>query len=140
MLARAAAVLAAWNRGDSAGIGEHVVEDVIWRDVAFGMPLHGRDALIAAAQGYMDAFPDLRIVETSSTLAGLRLAQELTLTGTHQGPLLGVPPTGRWTETYAAVINTFDEEGMLIEGALYWNPLGLLQQLGVLGDLTQATA
>jgi steroid delta-isomerase-like uncharacterized protein len=140
MLARAAEVLAAWNRGDPDGIVAHVAEDVIWRDVAFGMPLHGRDALRQAAQAYMTAFPDLRIEETSSTLAGPRLAQELTITGTHRGEFLGFPPTGRWTENYAAVITTFGEDGMMIEGALYWNALALLRQLGVLAAFEEAAA
>ena len=138
MLARAADVLAAWNRGDPDGIIVNVAEDVIWRDVAFGMPLHGRDALRDAAQVYMTAFPDLRIDETSSTLAGLRLAQELTITGTHRGDFLGFPPTGRWTQQYAAVITTFGEDGMMIEGALYWNALELLRQLGVLAAFEEA--
>jgi steroid delta-isomerase-like uncharacterized protein len=139
MLARAADVLAAWNRGDPDGIVVNVVEDVIWRDVAFGMPLHGRDALKAAAQTYMTAFPDLRVDETSSTLAPPRLVQELTISGTHQGEFLGVPPTGRFTQNYGAVITTFDEDGMMIEGALYWNALMLLQQLGIAPPL-EATA
>ena len=131
MLARAADALAAWNRGDAEGIAVNLAEDVIWRDVALGMPLHGREAVKAAVRAYMTAFPDLNIKETSSTLAEPRLAQELTITGTHRGDLLGIPPTGRWTETYAAVITTFDEDGMMIEGAVYWNVAELLRQLGV---------
>jgi C-1 hydroxylase len=140
MLARAADVLAAWNRGDPEGIVVNVAEDVLWRDVAFGMPLHGRDALKAAAQAYMTAFPDLRIDETSSTLAPPRLAQELTISGTHLGEFLGIPPTGRFTQNYAAVITTFDEDGMMIEGALYWNALMLLQQLGLVPPREAAAA
>ena len=140
MLARAADVLAAWNRADPEGIVVNVAEDVLWRDVAFGMPLHGRDALKAAAQAYMTAFPDLRIDETSSTLAPPRLAQELTISGTHLGEFLGIPPTGRFTQNYAAVITTFDEDGMMIEGALYWNALMLLQQLGIVPPREAAAA
>jgi steroid delta-isomerase-like uncharacterized protein len=138
MLARAADALAAWNRGDPEGLAVNVAEDVIWRDVALGMPLHGREALKAAAQAYMTAFPDLRIEQTSSTLAPPRLAQELTISGTHRGEFLGVPPTGRFTQNYAAVITTFDEDGMMIEGALYWNALMLLQQLGIVPPLETA--
>jgi steroid delta-isomerase-like uncharacterized protein len=128
---RAVDALAAWNRGDVDGILVNVAEDVIWRDVALGMPLHGREALRNAALTYMTAFPDMRIEETSSTLAVPRLAQELTICGTHRGDFLGVAATGRWTENYAAAITTFDEDGMMIEGALYWNPLELMRQLGV---------
>ena len=140
MLARAADALAAWNRGDPDGIVLNVAEDVIWRDVGLGMPLHGRHALREAARTYMTAFPDLRIEETTSTLSVPRLAQELTITGTHRGELFGIPPTGRWTESYAAVITTFDEDGMMIEGALYWNALALLRQLGVVPPLEAAAA
>jgi len=140
MLARAADSLAAWNRADPDGIAVNLAEDVIWRDVALGMPLHGREAFKAAAQAYMTGFPDLRIEETSSTLAPPRLAQELTISGTHRGEFLGVPPTGCFTQNYAAVITTFDEDGMMIEGALYWNALTLLQQLGIVPPLEAAAA
>ena len=131
MLERAAEALAAWNRGDADAILEHVAEDVIWRDVALGMPLHGRDALRAAVQAYMTAFPDLHIEVTSSTLDGPRLAQDLTVTGTHRGELMGFAPTGRWTENYGATVTTFDEDAVMIEGAGYWNPLAMLRQLGL---------
>jgi steroid delta-isomerase-like uncharacterized protein len=138
MLARGADSLAAWNRGDPEGIAVNLAEDVIWRDVALGMPLHGREALKAAAQAYMTGFPDLHIEETSSTLAPPRLVQELTITGTHLGEFMGVPPTGRWTSSYAAVVTTFDEDGMMIEGALYWNALELMRQLGLIPPVEAA--
>ena len=140
MLARAADALAAANRADPEGAVAGVAEDVIWRDVALGMPLHGREAVKQAARTYMTAFPDLRVEETSSTLAGMRLAQELTMTGTHRGPLLGIAATGRWTETYAAVITTFDEDGLVIEGSVYWNVLSMLCQLGLMEPLTAPAA
>jgi steroid delta-isomerase-like uncharacterized protein len=131
MLDRAADALAAWNRGDAEGIVAFIAEDVIWRDVALGMPLHGRAALQAAAQAYMTAFPDLHIDVTSWTLDGPRLVQEWTVTGTHRGELMGMPPTGRWTESYGAAVTTFDEDAVMIEGSSYWNPLAMLQQLGL---------
>ena len=131
MLARAADVIAAWNRGDADGLAAAVAEDVIWRDVALQMPMNGREEIRTRARAYLAAFPDLRVQETSSTVSGPRLAQELTITGTHRGELLGIAPTGRWTESYAAVVLTFDEDGMIIEGATYWNALAMLCQLGL---------
>jgi steroid delta-isomerase-like uncharacterized protein len=130
MLTRTADGLAAWNRGDVDGVLAGVAEDVIWRDVVLGV-LNGRAALRGAVEAYMTAFPDSRIEETSSTIAAPRLAQELTITGTHRGEMLGVPATGRWTESHTAVIVTFDDDGLLIEGAAYWNALSMLCQLGV---------
>jgi steroid delta-isomerase-like uncharacterized protein len=139
ILERAAAVVAAWNRGDADGVVEYIVEDVLWRDVAFPMPLHGREAMKAAAQGYMAAFPDLRLEVTSQTFEAPRLAQEWTATGTHRGELMGMAPTGRPVMSYGATIATFDEDGLIIEGSAYWNPLVTLHQLGVL-PVREATA
>jgi steroid delta-isomerase-like uncharacterized protein len=140
MLARAEAALAACNRGDAEGFVAHMADDVIWRDVALAMPLLGRAALVDSVQTFMNAFPDLRIEATSWTIDGPRLAQEVTVTGTHRGELMGMPPTGRWTETYMASVWTFDEDGTLIEATVYWNPLAMLQQLGLAPGLDAATA
>jgi steroid delta-isomerase-like uncharacterized protein len=131
ILERAAEALAAWNRGDADGTVAHMVEDVIWRDVALGMPLNGRAALADGVRRYMTAFPDLHVEVTSSTLDGTRLVQEWTVTGTHGA-------TGRWTQVYGATVTTFDDDAMMIEGSLYWNPLTVMRQLG-LADQTGPT-
>jgi steroid delta-isomerase-like uncharacterized protein len=140
MLARAAEVIAAWNRGDADGLAAAVAEDVIWRDLALKKPMTGREEIRTTARVYLAAFPDLRVQETSSTVAGPRLAQELTITGTHRGELLGIAPTGRWTESYAAVVLTFDEDGTIIEGATDWNALAMLCQLGLTPPLAAPAA
>jgi steroid delta-isomerase-like uncharacterized protein len=139
MMERAEAALAAWNRGDAAGVVANMADDVIWRDVALGMPMQGPGALEEAAQAYMTAFPDLHVKVTSFTVDGPRLAQEWTSTGTHQGELMGIPPTGRWVQTYGALVTTCDETGRVIEGAVYWNPLEMFRQLG-LTDVTGGIA
>jgi steroid delta-isomerase-like uncharacterized protein len=139
MIARADEALAAWNRGDDEGVIAHFAEDVIWRDVALGMPLQGKPALQQAVQAYMAAFPDLRIELISCTIDGPRVAQEWMSTGTHQGEIMGMAPTGRWVETYGAMVTTCDENGLVIEGSVYWNPLTMLQQLGLASDPAQAT-
>jgi steroid delta-isomerase-like uncharacterized protein len=131
MLARRDDVVAAWNRRDPDAIVEHVADDVICRDVALGMPLLGRSALKEAVEEYITAFPDLHVEITSSTVDGPRLAQEWTLTGTHRGAFMGIRPTGRWTQTYGATVTTFDEDGVVIEASMYWNPLVTLRQLGL---------
>jgi steroid delta-isomerase-like uncharacterized protein len=141
MLARRDEVLAAWNRGDAPGVVATTADDVIWRDVALGMPLQGRAALEDAVRAYMHAFPDLRVTVNSTTIDGHRLAEEWTSTGTHQGEFMGMAPTGRWIESYGALIVTCDDDGVVIEGAVYWNPLAMLRQLGAADQgPTEATA
>jgi steroid delta-isomerase-like uncharacterized protein len=124
-------VIAAWNRRDADAILAPVADDVIVRDIALDMPLIGRPAVREAVVQYMAAFPDLRIEVTSTTADGLRIAQEWTVTGTHLGEFMGVAATGRWTQTYGATVTTFDEDDVVIEAWMYWNPLAMLRQLGV---------
>jgi steroid delta-isomerase-like uncharacterized protein len=139
MLERAEEALAAWNRGDAAGVVANMADDVIWRDVALGMPMQGTAALERAVQGYMTAFPDLRVTVNSYTIDGPRLAQEWTSTGTHRGELMGVAPTGRWVQTYGAIVTTCDDDGQVIEGSVYWNPLEMLRQLGLMDAVAGTT-
>jgi len=124
-------IIAAWNRHDVDAIVDHVAEDVIVRDIALGRPLLGRSALKEAVEAYIAAFPDLHIEITSSTLDGERIVQEWTVTATHSGEFMGIEPTGRWTETYGATVSTYDDDGMVIEASMYWNPLAMLRQLGL---------
>jgi steroid delta-isomerase-like uncharacterized protein len=140
MLDRAAEALAAWNRGDSDAVVANMAEDVIWRDVALGMPLQGRPALQQAVQAYMTAFPDLRLEVSSYTVDGPRLVQEWVSTGTHQGELMGMAPTGRWIESYGAIVTTCDDYGLVIEGSVYWNPLAMFRQLGLEPPVAAALA
>ena len=138
MLERMAENVAAWNRHDADAVMAYAVEDVIWRDIALPMPLHGREAVRQAARGYLEAFPDLRVEVTSQTVEGARVVQEWTAEASHRGPLMGVAPTGRAVRVFGATVITFDEDGRVIEGAMYWNPLGMLHQLGVAQDAEQS--
>jgi len=140
ILERASEAVAAWNRGDADGVVEHAVDDVIWQDIALPMPVHGREAMRAAAQSYMTAFPDLEIEVTSRTFEGPRLVQEWVATGTHRGDLMGVPPTGRVSKVYGATVATFDDDARIIEGTMYWNALAMMHQLGLLAADPQPAA
>jgi steroid delta-isomerase-like uncharacterized protein len=131
ILERAAEFIAAWNRGDADGVVAHAAEDLLWRDIAVPMPVNGRDALKTLFAGYMAAFPDQRVAITSQTVEGPRVAQEWTATGTHRGELMGISPTGRASQLYGVTVTVYDEDGWLIEGSTYWNPLVLMHQLGV---------
>jgi steroid delta-isomerase-like uncharacterized protein len=128
----AAEIQAAWNRGDADGVVAHAVDDVIWHDVALSMPLHGREAMRAAAQAYMRAFPDLHIEISAELVEGTRLVQEWITVATHRGELMGLAPTGRVTRSYGATVTVFDDDAQVIEGSVYWNPLSMLHQLGLL--------
>jgi C-1 hydroxylase len=82
----------AWNKGDLAGM------TTFW---APGMVHHSRGDTLAAEQvasamgGVMEAFPDLKMTIEEMVAEGDKVASLLTLTGTHSGEFLGIPPTGK---------------------------------------------
>jgi len=54
-----------------------------------------------------------------------------TAIGTHQGPFMGIAPTGkRFTITGISFLRIFD--GKIVEEWQQWDSLGLLQQLDVI--------
>ena len=85
------------SRGQMGEIGQLVAPDF----VAHGNPGEPADSLRgpAAMQAHMQvlraAFPDLKFTVDQVVASGDRVAVRWTMTGTHQGTILGVAPTGR---------------------------------------------
>ena len=79
---------------------------------------------------YRAAFPDLHLTVDDAIAEGDRVVIRWTARGTHQGELMGVPPTGK--QTVVTGINIFRvKDGRIQEEWVNWDTLGLLQQLGI---------
>jgi predicted ester cyclase len=59
-----------------------------------------------------------------------RVAARLTVTGTHDGELMGVPPTHRTVRFDVITILRLDDDGRIAERWNVTDLLGLLQQIG----------
>ena len=80
---------------------------------------------------YASAFPDLHWTTEEVTAQGETVVARLQARGTHQREVMGMPPTGKqvtWTETHIFRV----AGGKLVEHWTNLNPVGMLQQLGVL--------
>jgi steroid delta-isomerase-like uncharacterized protein len=80
---------------------------------------------------FVAAIPDLRVTMDEMVAEGDRVAARWTAEGTHQGELLGIPPTGkriRWSGISICRV----AEGKLAEQFERWDRLDLMQQLGVI--------
>lgn len=91
----------------------------------------GRDPIRQFYLGFLAAFPDTHIALKEVLGEGDLLACRYTFTGTHQGMLNGIPPTGRNVEVNGLTILRF-EDGACVERWTQMNDVGLMQQLGAL--------
>lgn len=132
---------AAWNAHDADGVAACYAEDAKLYDVGLPEPVRGRTAIRDSVAGYLAAFSDFHAVNLGEPIvSGNRAAQEWKVTGTNDGELLGIPPTGKSATTYGCGTAEFGEDGLIHRGGTYWNAAALMQQLGVLPEAAGAPA
>lgn len=115
------------NQGDIEATANY-----FWPDVVEEVPLPGQgpglDGLKEVLRGLRVAFPDLRWVVEEQIEEGDKVVTRFTWTGTHQGPFLGISPTGRFVTVWGMVIDHF--RGEKVESTrIIMDSLGLISQL-----------
>ena len=130
----------AWNAHDANRVAACYAEDAVLYDVGLPTPLRGRAAIRDSVAGYLAAFSDFRVEVGEPIVSGNRAAQEFKVTGTNDGELLGVPPTGKSATTYGCGTAEFGEDGLIHRAGNYWNAAALMQQLGVVPEAAGAPA
>ena len=98
-------------------------------------PRKGREALREWIQGFVNAFPDLRVERERSFGQGDWVCVEYTVTGTHKGPLPGpggemIPATNKAVRLPGSVVFKV-EGGKITEAHEYYDILGMMAQLGL---------
>lgn len=100
----------AWCRHDAAGVASCYAPNGSLT-INRGHPAKGREAIAAAAQQFMTAFPDLRVEMRKVVQRGDRFVYSWTLTGTNTGPGgMGYPVKISGDETWAV-----DNDGQITE-------------------------
>ena len=77
------------------------------------------------------AFPDLQATEQDLLAEGDKVATHRLLRGTHQGEFVGIAPSGKQV-TFAGVWLAHLSAGKIKEQWVYFDAVGLLQQVGAL--------
>lgn len=125
----------AFNRGDASGYAAHYAEDTRYIAPFFPEPLVGRDVLEQVTVAMSHAFPGMQWTIVSLLEDGNRVACELHIEGTHNGPLPTpegeVPATGRMVSFAVLMLHEFNEDGFVAEVREYMDPGALMAQLGL---------
>lgn len=95
--------------------------------------LAGRRELREDIEMFHAAFPDLRAEISRLMSQEGKVSFIYTLSGTHEGEFEGIAPTGQEMSAKGAAIVAVDR-GEISEYRIVYDNLGMLEQLGVLGD------
>lgn len=122
-----------WSRGDLALVDELVTDGYVEHDPVRSNPLRGPEALKERVARYRRGSPDLTRTIEETLVDGNTVAIHYTVTGTHEGSLLGIDPTGREIEVDGMLLSRVIDD-RITEGTDIWDAFGLLRQLDALPD------
>ena len=117
-----------WNQGKLAVVDEALAPDGVDRHAIDEEDF--RAHLKQAITEFRTGFPDLRAEVDDMVGEGDRLALRVTITGTHQGPFFGTPPTGHAVEVEQFHFLQVNTAGQCVR---HWANVGiedLFRQLG----------
>ncbi len=127
------------NNGDMSVMDELAAPDVVIHFAGLPEPVRGIEAWKQMAQTYYSAFPDLQETQEDAIAEGDRVAARVSWRATHQGELMGIPPTGKQVTVTGMRIFRL-AGGKIVEEWGVDDALGLMQQLGVIPAPQQAGA
>ncbi len=116
-----------WNRWDDAGVDAVLSAGFEFRG-SLGTTTVGRDGWRSYRDAIRAGASDFRNEVVSLVVDGDNAAARLSYTGTHTGPLLGLPASGRRFE-YAGAAFFTAEDGLLASAWVLGDIEGLRRQL-----------
>lgn len=123
-------LVASWNAHDLDRLVAMYDVGFEGEDVGVPRPIRGHDGVRAWAAPYWEAFPDLAFDVTETVAENDRVVLVWVARGTHRGPLMGIPPTGRGVRFQGVSVLTVRSD-RVTRGLYMWNVADLLKALGL---------
>lgn len=123
-------IFEAWNTKNPERLLTYYADDFVDHTAPEGMPA-GPAGVKAQYDMFVAAFPDLRIEIKDLVDTGKKVATRVVITGTHEGELMGIPPTGKKVEIGAMGIHS-EKGGVCAESWFMMDNMTMMQQLGVI--------
>ncbi|HYP40332.1 MAG TPA: ester cyclase [Chloroflexia bacterium] len=116
--------------GNLALVDEIIIADAVDHQAPPGAA-QGVEGVKQVISMFRAAFPDLQVTVDQMIAEGDTLAGRFTMSGTHQGEFMGIPPTGKRMEITGIDVVRF-ENGKMVEHWGNSDDLGMMQQLGLI--------
>ena len=119
------------NAGDIDGFGRQLADDFAEHEEVPGIP-PTKAGVIQYFRALLAAFPDLRMVPEDVIASGDKAVARVQVTGTHKGPFMGIPATGKRIDVKLIDITRFGDDGRAREHWGVVDQLAMMQQLGAI--------
>lgn len=127
------------NQGNVAVVDELMAPDFVHHGETLFPRIEGSEPIKAGVMGVKNAYPDGHTDVEDLVAEGDVVVCRLSWRGTHQGPFMGIPPTGKVSTWRGIVTYRFNEQGKVIERWTNMDVVGQLQDLGVVPALQLAS-
>jgi steroid delta-isomerase-like uncharacterized protein len=119
-----------WNKGNLDAVDDIMTGDFVDHAAPPGFP-SGPEGAKQVFTMYRTAFPDFRLSLEDLITEGDKVVARWVTHGTHQGELMGIPPTGKPVTVTGIDLFRF-AGGKIAEHWSEFDMLGMMQQLGVI--------
>ena len=120
----------AFNEGDLDAVDELLTDSYVRHDPN-SPDVRGPEEEKQFIAMYRSAFPDLHFSVEDIVAEGEKVATRVGISATHEGELLGIPPSGRRLSFTAMELYRL-EGGKIAEQWVNVDTLGMMQQLGAI--------
>jgi steroid delta-isomerase-like uncharacterized protein len=127
------------NGGDYEAAERYFAADYVRHDPSTPDVPRGPRGFVEAVRRYAEAFPDSTLTVEELISEGDFVAFRAVERGTHEGPFMGVEPTGTTVEMIGNAMHRI-EDGKIAETWATWDLLGVLRQIGGLPRSDAPTA
>jgi steroid delta-isomerase-like uncharacterized protein len=121
------------NRRNIDAVDEIYASGFVGHDPAMPEDVRGVEGAREFYGMYQSAFPDVQITIEEQVAEGDTVATRWTARGTHQGELLGVPPSGNRVEVMGVTMSRI-EGGKVAEEWDNYDALGMMQGIGAIPE------
>jgi steroid delta-isomerase-like uncharacterized protein len=119
------------NAGDIEGFGDAIADDFVEHEETPGLA-PTKDGVKEFFRMQIAAFPDMRFNVEDIIASGDKVVARARVTGTHLGPLMDIPATGKTVDVAVIDIMRFDSAGLIAEHWGVFDAMAMMQQLGVI--------
>ena len=120
-----------WNRGNLDFAQECLTQDCVYHDPSSPEEIRGPEGFKQNVAAIRSAFPDFHMRIVDLVAEAEKLVTHYVITGTQEGELAGIPPSGNRIEVAGMGIDYF-RRGKICESWEYYDVMGLMQQLGAI--------